>query len=83
MHIYLFYLTLDAFSPARRRLHEAGEIDIGCIRHDCRAPITRCQSTPKTFPERSMCVLLCVYLENKNYGKRNRDTPGKKLISDD
>ena len=37
---------------------------------------SRCQSTPNTFPERSVYGLACVNLENKNYGKRNRGTPG-------
>ena len=38
----------------------------------------RCQATHKTFPERSVYGLPFVELENKNYGKRKRGTPGKK-----
>ena len=42
-------------------------------------PITGSRiSSPKTYPERSVYGLPFVDVENKNYGKRKRGTPGMK-----
>ena len=86
---YLHFVNLPTFRDIRMCdvvcFSSDLTVNIGSIHPEGRAPKIidtavaqqrgRCQSTPKTFPERSVHGLPCVNLENKNYGKQNRGTP--------